>query len=81
MLDGELYATVGQWLGDLGDDRLPLEGAVVRINADGTVDEVGTTWDVEADNPDGTVVDTHPYGLTAGPTACCGWRMQAATHC
>ena len=67
LLDGELYATVGQWLGELGDDRLPLEGSVVRINADGTVDEVGTTWDVEADNPDGTVVDTHPYGLAAGP--------------
>ena len=67
VLDGELYATVGQWLGELGDDRLPLAGAIVRINADGTVDEVGTTWDLEADNPDGFVVDTHPYGLATGP--------------
>ena len=67
LLDGELYVTVGQWLGELGDDRLPLEAAVARVNADGTVDEVATTWDAEIDNPDGTVVDTHPYGLTAGP--------------
>ena len=68
LLDGELYATVGQWLGDLGEDRLPLEGVVAHIQADGTVEEAGVTWDVEgAENPDGYLVDTHPYGLAAGP--------------
>ena len=68
LLDGELYATVGQWLGDLGEDRMPLEGVVARINADGSVEEAATTWDIEAaENPGGFIEDSHPYGLAAGP--------------
>ncbi len=68
LLDGELYATSGQWLGDLGPDRMDLAAAVVHVAADGTVEEVGNTWDLEeADNPGSFVVDSHPYGLAAGP--------------
>ena len=68
LLDGELYATVGQWLGDLGPDRLELSASVAHIAADGTTHEAGNTWDIEGEqNPDGHVVDSHPYGLTAGP--------------
>ena len=68
LLDGELYATVGQWLGDLGEDRMPLEAVVAYISPDGMVEEAGNTWDIEAsDNPGGFVEDSHPYGLAAGP--------------
>jgi len=68
LLDGELYVTSGQWLGDLGPDRLDLSASVVHIAEDGTLQEAGNTWDIEAaENPGGFVVDSHPYGLTAGP--------------
>ena len=83
LLDGELYATVGQWLGDLGEDRMPLEGVVARINADGTVEEAGTTWDVEAaENPGGFHRGLPPLrpGCRSGRT-CCGWRTPAAMTC
>lgn len=66
LLDGTLYALVGQWYGDLGE-RPAKMAAVVAIGKDG-VAEVGNTWDLEnAQNPDPNVVDTHPYGLAAGP--------------
>ncbi len=68
VLDGELYATSGQWLGDLGEDRLDLAGVVAHVSSDGSVEEAGVVFDAEkADNPDGHVVDSHPYGLAAGP--------------
>jgi DNA-binding beta-propeller fold protein YncE len=67
LLDGNLYATSGQWLVEAGPDRLPNLGAVVQIG-DGAVTEVAETWSIEnSDNPGGFAVDTHPYGLIAGP--------------
>lgn len=66
LLDGRLYATVGQWYGDLGE-RPENMAAIVAID-EGTITEAATTWDIENEqNPDPNVVDTHPYGLAAGP--------------
>ena len=67
LLDGNLYATNSQWLIEAGPDRPANVSAIVQI-ADGIVTEVANTWDIEAsDNPGGFAVDSHPYGLAAGP--------------
>ncbi len=67
LLDGQLYATSGQWLIEAGPDRLPNVSAIVRID-DGVATEVAETWTLEStENPDGFVVNTHPYGLAVGP--------------
>lgn len=68
LLNGVLYATVGQGAGDADWEGLPNFGGVVSITEDG-VNMVASTWDFErANNPDGTTLfDSHPYGLTAGP--------------
>jgi sugar lactone lactonase YvrE len=73
LLDGALYATSAGW--NMPDsDPLPLFAAVVRVDGE-TVTQVAETWTVEkTNNPDGTLVDTHPYGLTAGPD---GWLWVA----
>jgi sugar lactone lactonase YvrE len=68
LLDGTLYATSGAWAGNGENERPDLLASVVSIAEDGTVTEVVTTWDNEfTNNPDGTLIDTHPYGLTVGP--------------
>lgn len=68
VLDGVLYATSGGWLDSIPLDRMPGMAAIVAVNEDGSVEEVGTTWDIEAaENPDGFLVEAHPYGLAAGP--------------
>jgi sugar lactone lactonase YvrE len=70
LLDGTLYATNGQWIEGLSSERLPLMAAVVRIDGEAT-SEVADLWAYEeANNPDGTILDSHPYGITAGPD---GW--------
>jgi hypothetical protein len=75
LLDGELYATSGQWLTENGEDRQEFMGAVVKIGLDGSLEEVADTWAYEeANNPDGLVMDSHPYGITAGPD---GWLWVA----
>jgi plastocyanin/sugar lactone lactonase YvrE len=67
MLDGNLYATSGQWIDGLVADRVPLMGTVVMIDDMG-VTEVADLWAVEAaENADGLLLDSHPYGITAGP--------------
>jgi glyoxylase-like metal-dependent hydrolase (beta-lactamase superfamily II)/sugar lactone lactonase YvrE len=66
MLDGVLYATSGAWLETAPGDRLPLMAAVVAVGEDGSMEEVANTWDIEAsENPDGFVLESHPYGLAA----------------
>ena len=41
---------------------------VVRIGENGSVTEVASTYAFEvANNPDPNILDSHPYGLTAGP--------------
>jgi sugar lactone lactonase YvrE len=68
-LDGTLYATVGGWVGGVGDPP-DLAGVVARVE-DGNVSEVADTWAFEeANNPDGLILEAHPYGITAGPD---GW--------
>jgi hypothetical protein len=66
-LDGVLYATVGQWLGDPEGEAAEQMAVVVAIE-DGEITPVANTWDFErTNNPDGLVADSHPYGLAAGP--------------
>lgn len=73
LLDGVLYVTSAGW--NVADaDPLPLFAAIVRVDGE-TVIQVADTWAIEkASNPDGTLVDTHPYGLSAGPD---GWLWVA----
>jgi DNA-binding beta-propeller fold protein YncE len=68
LLDGALYATVGQGAGDPAVEALPNFGGVVRIDEAGAT-LVASTWDFErAENPDATAAfDSHPYGLAPGP--------------
>lgn len=68
LVDGVLYATSGQGMGG-PDTEMPANmGAVVRIDADGTVTTVADLWGFErANNPDPALYDAHPYGLEPGP--------------
>lgn len=75
LLDGTLYATSGQWLEANGPDRAEFMGAVVSFGEEGAVNETANTYDFELEsNPDGFVVDSHPYGLAASPD---GWLWVA----
>jgi sugar lactone lactonase YvrE len=68
-LDGVLYATSGGWMGGVGDPP-DLVGTVVRVEG-GDVTEVADMWPYERDhNPDGFILETHPYGISVGPD---GW--------
>lgn len=69
-LNGTLYATSGAWNGAIGTDAPDLVGSVVRLE-EGAVSEVANLWDYEeTNNPDSLILDSHPYGITAGPD---GW--------
>lgn len=64
-VDGVIYATMGIWHINLGEEvTVPFHGEVVAI-ADGEVSTVASIWEHElANNPDGTTnVETHPYGI------------------
>jgi len=66
-LDGAVYATVGIWHENLGEEvTIPYFGDVVRIGEE--VESVASLWDIElAENPDGTTnIETHPYDIIAG---------------
>lgn len=72
LLDGVLYATGAGWhpavIPSTAETPLPGTGSLWRIEADGTVSEASPLWQLERDNnPVSTEVDTHPYGLLAGP--------------
>lgn len=67
LLDGVLYATSGQGIGDPTIAAPENTGAVVKI-VNGEVTEVANLWDFErTENPDPALFDSHPYGLAAGP--------------
>lgn len=67
LLDGVLYATSGGWIESAGPEAMPLISAIVEVD-DGEVSEVVNTWPLETeDNPDGFILESHPYGLAAGP--------------
>jgi LPXTG-motif cell wall-anchored protein len=68
LLGGVLYATSGGWTeASLGPTAPPNTAAVVKIEG-GKATEVAQPWKLEQEkNPGGFAVDSHPYGLTAGP--------------
>ncbi|MCC6170004.1 MAG: ScyD/ScyE family protein [Caldilineaceae bacterium] len=69
-LDGELYVTHGFFLADpaTGDALVPTTADVLHIGEDGAVESVASLWRLEKRmNPDNTVIESHPYGLAAGP--------------
>jgi hypothetical protein len=68
LLNGVLYATSGVWAGaSEPDGPAPKIAAVVKI-ADGQASEAAQTWPLEKEqNPDGFVLESHPYDLAAGP--------------
>ena len=68
ILDGAIYATSGIWMAPFGEEPAPLMGTIVRLEDDGTLTPVASTYEFEAaNNPDPNIVDSHPYGLAAGP--------------
>jgi sugar lactone lactonase YvrE len=68
LLNGALYATSGGWTeADLGPAAPPNTAAVVKIEG-GKATEVAQPWKLEKEkNPGGFALDSHPYGLAAGP--------------
>lgn len=66
ILNGALYATSGVWVAAASEEALPNSAAILEVRQ-GDVKEVARTWPSEkANNPDGHVVESHPYGLAAG---------------
>ncbi|MFZ1757146.1 MAG: ScyD/ScyE family protein [Caldilineaceae bacterium] len=67
ILNGVLYATSGVWVQAARDEPLANTAAILEVRQ-GDVKEIARPWEVEkADNPDGFVVESHPYGMAAGP--------------
>ena len=67
VLDGKVYVTVGQGIGDPTQPAPDLMGTVAVLE-DGALVEVANLWDFErTNNPDPALYDTHPYGITPGP--------------
>ncbi len=65
--NGKLYATSGYWVEHAGLDAPSMMGSVIEIGGDSPT-EIANIWDMEkADNPDGFVMESHPYGITTGP--------------
>ena len=66
LLDGTLYATSGFWIETAGSDAPELMATVVKVT-EGEVTQVADTWAFEnSNNPDGTIRESHPFGLIAG---------------
>jgi len=66
-LDGTVYVTSGGWEGEFGDTPMPNMARVLALK-DNQLTELVNTWDVEkANNPDGYILESHPYDLTFGP--------------
>jgi sugar lactone lactonase YvrE len=67
LMDGTLYATSGGWMDVPSSIPSPTVAAVVKIE-EGVVTPVASGWDLEeAQNPDGFILEAHPYDLAAGP--------------
>jgi hypothetical protein len=68
LLNGVLYATSGGWEKmDAQPEPPPNIAVVVKIEG-GKATEVAQPWRLEWEkNPGGFAVDSHPYGLAAGP--------------
>ncbi|MSP13739.1 MAG: ScyD/ScyE family protein [Chloroflexi bacterium] len=67
LLNGMLFATNGQYSIDVAGKPLTNTAAIIKIDGN-NVTQIASTWEFEkANNPGGFVVDSHPYGLAAGP--------------
>jgi len=67
ILNGVLYATSGVWVQAARDEPLPNTASILEVRQ-GDVKEIAQTWQLEMDeNPDGFVVESHPFGMAAGP--------------
>ena len=68
LVDGTLYATVGEWLSSPDIDAPDGLATVVQVNDDGSTTEVAQFWPYERDvNPYPPVLHAHPYGIIGGP--------------
>jgi len=66
MWNGSVYFTTGAWMTGIGP-RQPRNAALMRVDGD-QVTEVANTWDIEeSQNPEGALVEAHPFGITVGP--------------
>lgn len=66
-IGGDVYATSGAWMEVGGANPGPRMASVVRISQDG-VHEVASTFAFEkANNPDGSLIESNPFGLIAAP--------------
>lgn len=68
-VEGTVYATVGVWHILAGDEpNLPFQAQVIAVE-DGEIVTVADLWAHEAEhNPDETTnIESHPFGITAGP--------------
>jgi glucose/arabinose dehydrogenase len=76
MWNGSLYLTSGGWQDGTGP-RPPANAALMRLDGD-HLTEVLNTWDIEkGKNPEGALVEAHPFGITAGPDGAL-WIADAA---
>jgi sugar lactone lactonase YvrE len=74
--NGTLYATSAGWM-EGPAERGANMAALVRIE-DGSATEVLNTWDIEeSQNPEGALVEAHPFGLAVGPDGML-WMTDAA---
>ena len=68
LLDGVLYASVGEWLADPDSSPPAGVGTIIQVNDDGSTSEVAAFWPFERDvNPYPPVLHAHPYGIIGGP--------------
>jgi DNA-binding beta-propeller fold protein YncE len=67
LMGDTLYVTNGGWIGAASEEALPNTAAVLKIE-DGEATEIAKLWPLEKEqNPDGHILESHPYGLTPGP--------------
>lgn len=65
-LGSQVFATSGAWMAAFGPEPMPMMAAIVRVDTE--EDRVVTsTWPIEqAENPDGFIFESHPYGIVGG---------------
>jgi sugar lactone lactonase YvrE len=74
--NGSLYLTSGSMAEGTGP-RAPNAAALLRLDGDHAT-EILTTWDVEESrNPEGALVEAHPFGIAVGPDGAL-WIVDAA---
>jgi DNA-binding beta-propeller fold protein YncE len=81
ILNGQLYVSSGGWFGPAGPKPYPRMDVILKVFRDGKTQTVANLWSVEASqNPGGFgVLDSHAYGLAAGPDGAL-WMPDAAAN-